>query len=114
MEEAALPDGLPGSGNAQARGGGAGGNGRARAQAAFSGDGKFWAGPHGAGGERRSVALADEPAIGRSDARHVLEAIAALGGYGLAGTGGGECAEPDAIRRWARPSFGGHSRQDLS
>ncbi len=68
-----------------------------RPQDAFPGHGKLRPRPHRRGGQRRHVALADEPAAGRSDARHVLAATAALAGHGFAGPGCRHRAQSNAV-----------------
>ena len=83
-----VPDGLPGTRHSQARRRRARGNERSRPQDALPRHGKLRTRPHRRGGQRRRVALADEPAAGRSHARYVLEATAALARHRFSGPGG--------------------------
>src|ERR1700742_4323872 len=86
MEEANLPDGLSGRRHAQTRCDGPGPAQLLRAQIAVVGHAELRPGPHSDHGHVRHLAMADEPAAGRSGARSFLATTAALAGAGFAGT----------------------------
>ena len=98
LEEAALPDGLPGPGHAQAGRRGAGGDERRRGRKMpLLITENLRPRAHRRAGHGGHLALADEPAAGRHDARRFLAAIAALAGGGHARARGRVGAEPDAV-----------------